>query len=102
MSSASLEFVERVQQAAEVFIDALDVAEVVEVDGVGGESAFLALVLFGERLVIDGGDLAVGRAAGGFAFVEVAQAVGKIHAAALVVRAFEADDHGEGLGRGFA
>ena len=87
------EFVERVQQSAEVFIDALDVAEVVEVDGVGGESAFLALVGLGERFVIDGGDVAVGGAAGGFAFVEVAQAVGEVVAAALVVRAFETDDH---------
>ena len=65
--------------------------------GVGGEPAFLALVGLGEGFVVDRGEVAVRRAAGGLAFVEVTQPLGQVLAAAVVVRALEADDHGEGL-----
>lgn len=48
--------------------------------------------------MIDGCDFAVGGGFGGFSFVEIAQAFGELFATAFVVRAFEADDHGEGFG----
>ena len=76
----------------------VELAEVVEVDRIGGESALLAFVLFGQRLVIDRGDLAIRSAAGGFPFVEVTQTIGEIDSTAPVVRTFEAEDKREGLG----
>ncbi len=89
------QFGKRVQQASEIFIDSLDVAKIVEVDGVIDEAAPLAFFGMGERLVIDGGDGAVGSFLRFFPRIKSAQSFGQTFSPAFVVRAFETENQGK-------
>ena len=89
------EGIEGVEETCDVVIDAGDVAEVVEMDIVGGEPGGLGAV--GGGFVEDGGDPAVRGGAAGLACVEIAETGWEIVAAARAVRAFEAEDDGERL-----
>jgi hypothetical protein len=89
------EGIEGVEETCDVVVDAGDVAEVVEMDLVGGEAGGFGAV--GGGFVEDGGDPAVRGGAAGLAVVKIAETGWDIVAAAGAVRAFEAEDDGERL-----